>query len=309
MILLAKPPPSLGPNMSKISFTQLHFPTRVKHEYMRSALRSIFVKIGTQPNQSNHKNRERGAPNPKHSRCELIRSHAKTMMMMKTTGMPRLLSPSLAVSYRSTRRSIGHRCMELLAVLLLLLSSSSMVHHHPAGVAAQPTEELLDAQLAFTDIIVDDLYNATTTKNQCTSALGLSMMLSLLYPAMSDDAQLEAQEVFGFPPLDDDDATGQLVWAEFTEDINTRYDGACLPAPADGEECSFGANPLVSIANSVWTQTGRVLNGTYAAVVRDDANITKEIDFVSQEAGKTINTWVNDTTRGVIDKLFGKWSM
>jgi serine protease inhibitor len=157
---------------------------------------------------------------------------------------------------------------------------------------ASAQDNLQKAQVAFADGVVEDLY-ALDNKNQCTSALGMSMMMSLLYPAMSDEAKIQAQMVFGYPP----DATG-LVWADITADINSRNNGACIQP----DNCDLGVNPLVSITNSVWVKEGVTVNDTYATVL---GNLTRAIDFAGDTAGATINQWVNDTTRGVIDTIVG----
>jgi serine protease inhibitor len=173
---------------------------------------------------------------------------------------------------------------------LLVVYSSSLVALSIMKIASAQ-EDLQKAQVAFADGVVEDLY--TLDKNQCTSALGMSMMMSLLYPAMDDEARLQAQTVFGYPP----DASG-LVWEDVTADINSRNDGACIQP----DNCDLGVNPLVSITNSVWVKEGATVNDTYATVL---GNLTEAIDFAGDTAGKTINEWVSNATRGVIDKLVG----
>jgi serine protease inhibitor len=173
---------------------------------------------------------------------------------------------------------------------LLIVYSSSIVALSIMKIASAQ-ENLQKAQVSFADGVVEDLY--ALDKNQCTSALGMSMMMSLLYPAMSDEARIQAQAVFGYPP----DATG-LVWEDITADINSRYDGACF----EPDNCDFGTNPLVSITNSVWVKEGATVNDTYATVL---GNLTKAIDFAGDTAGVTINQWVDNATRGVIDSIVG----
>jgi serine protease inhibitor len=173
----------------------------------------------------------------------------------------------------------------MMIVQRLLIAALSIM------MIASAQEDLQKAQVAFADGVVEDLY--ALDENQCTSALGMSMMMSLLYPAMSDEAKMQAQTVFGYPP----DASG-LVWEDVTADINSRYDGACF----EPDQCDLGVNPLVSITNSVWVKEGATVNDTYATVL---GNLTRAIDFAGDTAGKTINEWVDNATRGVIDSIVG----
>jgi serine protease inhibitor len=194
-------------------------------------------------------------------------------------------------SRRHTQDKAGRVMMMMKIFQRLLVVYSSSIVALSIMMIASAQEDLQKAQVAFADGVVEDLY--TLDKNQCTSALGMSMMMSLLYPAMDDEARLQAQTVFGYPP----DASG-LVWEDVTADINSRNDGACIQP----DNCDLGVNPLVSITNSVWVKEGATVNDTYATVL---GNLTEAIDFAGDTAGKTINEWVSNATRGVIDKLVG----
>jgi serine protease inhibitor len=190
-------------------------------------------------------------------------------------------------SRRHTQEDKAGRVLMMMIFQRLLIAALSIMM-----IASAEEVDLQKAQVAFADGVVEDLY-ASLDKNQCTSALGISMMMSLLYPAMSDEAKMQAQTVFGYPP----NATG-LVWEDITADINSRNNGACIQP----DNCDLGVNPLVSITNSVWVKEGVTVNDTYATVL---GNLTRAIDFSGDTAGATINQWVNDTTRGVIDTIVG----
>jgi serine protease inhibitor len=156
---------------------------------------------------------------------------------------------------------------------------------------------LQDLQIAFADkVVLGDLYKYRPNENQCSSALGISVMMSLLYPAMSEEARAQAQAVFGYPSIDNG---AVLVWANVTSDINSRYDGSCLHP----DECSIGNNPLVSITNSVWIQQDFVPDANYATIL---AGLQYPIDFSRHTAETEVNAWVNQTTNGVIDSIYGK---
>jgi serine protease inhibitor len=121
------------------------------------------------------------------------------------------------------------------------------------------------------------------------------MMMSLLYPAMSEEAQAQTQTVFGYPSSLDDG--GALIWANLTNDINSRFNGSCLFP----EECYIGNNPLVSIANSVWIQTGGApVDANYATILGD---LHYPVDFSSDTAETIVNSWVNQATNGLIDSI------
>jgi serine protease inhibitor len=166
------------------------------------------------------------------------------------------------------------------------------------GVVSAQNSSLQESQIAFGDnAVLGDLYLTRLDKNQCSSALGISMMMSLLYPAMSEEARTQLQKVFGYPSSDGE----PLVWANITNDINSRYNGSCLFP----DQCDFGKNPLVSISNSVWIQTGGApVDANYASILGD---LLYPIDFSSDTAGGEVNTWVNQSTNGLIDSVVGMY--
>lgn len=147
-------------------------------------------------------------------------------------------------------------------------------------------QDLKSSQVAFGDTLTGSLYGDEDTQNQCSSTLGVSMMMSLLYPAMSPAARLEARDVFGFP----NDIP--LVWADTTNEINSSYEG----------DISCPGCPLVSIANSVWVQENIAVDSDYASVLGD---LQKSIDFRDETAGNTVNQWVEQATRGKITSIVG----
>ena len=150
-------------------------------------------------------------------------------------------------------------------------------------------QDLESSQVAFGDTLTGFLYE-DDTKNQCSSTLGVSMMMSLLYPAMSPAARSEARDVFGYP----EDIP--LVWADTTDKINSSYEG----------DNSCPGCPLVSIANSVWVQENIAVDSDYASILGDLQN---SIDFRGDTAGNTVNQWVEQATRGKITSIVGTCSI
>ncbi|MEW6127671.1 MAG: serpin family protein [Acidobacteriota bacterium] len=66
------------------------------------------------------------------------------------------------------------------------------------------------------------------------------------------------------------------------------------------------ADPKVQmqIANSLWVKQGAHFNPTFATANQTFYNAeARELDFLSPAAAATINRWVNDNTRGKIDKI------
>jgi serine protease inhibitor len=129
------------------------------------------------------------------------------------------------------------------------------------------------------------------------------MAFSLIYPGSTNDAVDEIRTVFGYSSNEGEN-NKQLVWEEVSTALTTRADGACDGFVDEGEDgaatCYGSTRPLLSIANSVWIDDGDALNADYDAIV---GNYSKQIDFLSTDAPKVINQWVNNQTNGLIDSI------
>lgn len=170
-------------------------------------------------------------------------------------------------------------------LLLLFLARGSFLVI--AGGAREVAPALHVNQRAFADSLTSKLYE---NENDCTSALGVSMAFSLIYPAMTGNSYSQVQNAFGYPA----DNKSQLVWNNATTKLNGEYQGLC---PFEG--CRR-KEPIVSIANSVWIDSQGTLDPTYNDVVKD---LLFWIDFTDVSAADQINAWVNETTRGLIDQI------
>jgi serine protease inhibitor len=171
-----------------------------------------------------------------------------------------------------------------------------MIGYHralPAALAALATRTASanvepSNQQSFADELTSNLY---TKANECSSALGVSMAFSLVYPGCTDDGITEIQDVMGYP----DDTNMQLVWENQTQRMLAASPGGCL----GGSFCDADA-PLLQIANSVWFDDGDTLNQDYEAVVGEYA---KQIDFEAADSPVIVNEWVSDSTNGLIDSI------
>jgi len=147
--------------------------------------------------------------------------------------------------------------------------------------AMEPTD-----QQTFADELTELMYSAQSTDNECSSALGVSMAFSLLYPGLTGKAVDQVRKALGYP---DDNA--QLVWEETTQS---------LLAGNDGGEVWGNEAPLLKISNSVWLDDGSVLDPLYEDVVGEYA---KQIDFQANNSGIIVNDWVDKSTNGLIDSI------
>ena len=145
----------------------------------------------------------------------------------------------------------------------------------------------------FADDLTTDLYTDSALDNDCTSSLGVSMALSLVYPSAIGEAEEQMRTTMNYP-------SGQqstLLWSDTTTSLTDRYQGRCTWE--NGDVCNL-FEPTLAISNSVWVHDEITLDATYAAVVGD---LVQQLDFTSVEAGGTINEWVNGSTNGLIDSI------
>lgn len=164
--------------------------------------------------------------------------------------------------------------------LLLLVAYASLTLAEAQGPLPIPNHR------AFAELLTAALY---TNENECTSTVGVSMAFSLVYPSMTGDAKNQTGEVFGFP-----DNNALLAWNATETQLESRYQGNC-----SGAQCSW-TEPTVSISNSIWIDSNTTLNASYSDIVQD---YLKQIDFSDATAGEQVNTWVSNSTQGLIDSI------
>jgi len=131
----------------------------------------------------------------------------------------------------------------------------------------------------FADSLTSVLYE---DENDCTSALGVSMAFSLIYPGSTGESKKQIQTVFGYPQ---DKMT--LVWDDTVSRLEDSYQGT-------------RHEPLLEIAFSVWLDDGETLAKDYALVLGDYA---RQIDFGSENSPLILNEWVNNNSNGLIESI------
>ncbi|KAL3822074.1 hypothetical protein ACHAXA_000142 [Cyclostephanos tholiformis] len=182
---------------------------------------------------------------------------------------------------------IGHHRPCAFTALVLLVALST--HRTPARAAVVDPAD----HQAFADDLAAILH---TKSNECSSALGVSMAFSLVWPGCTGEEAIgQVRDVLGYPA---DSTNMQLVWDGTTQNMLAAASGQCLGSVWNGV-CDSEA-PLLKIANSVWFDDGDVLNATYDSVVDGYAMQT---DFEAQESPAVVNRWVENSTNGMIDSI------
>ena len=149
----------------------------------------------------------------------------------------------------------------------------------------------------FADDLTAKLY---TNKNECSSALGVSMAFSLIYPGCTGDGIMQIRDTLGYPSASDTNNNNnmQLVWKDTTKRMLDKSDGQCVDGEWEGV-CNSHA-PLLQIANSIWFHNVNALHPDYEAVV---GTFAKQIDLGADESPLIVNEWVKDSTNGLIDSI------
>ena len=182
--------------------------------------------------------------------------------------------------------------MTILWLLVAALGTGAVV-----VLAQQGDEDWRVNQRGFADALTAALYD--TAASEFTSALGVSMAFSLVYPSMTGDALNQTQAVLGYPDTATNDTAG-LVWADTQSQLEATYVGTCvLTGGGADEECTL-AEPTIVISNVIWVDDGSTVDPDYAAVVGDSL---EQIDFQDPGAGDLVNAWVSNATRGLIENL------
>jgi hypothetical protein len=177
-----------------------------------------------------------------------------------------------------------HRMRALAAVVALAAHRATRT----SAQAVDPTEHQ-----AFADDLTAILH--AENANDCTSALGVSMAFSLVWPGCVGEAIGQVRDVLGYP---DDSSNMRLVWEETTQTMLASAGGQCLGGVWNGV-CDSEA-PLLKIANAIWYDDGSVLNSTYDSIV---GGYAMQTDFEAMESPTVVNKWVENSTNGMIDSI------
>ena len=118
----------------------------------------------------------------------------------------------------------------------------------PTPTSAQQVVDPAEHQ-AFADDLVAILY---TNANECSSALGVSMAFSLVWPGCTGDAIGQVRDALGYPH---GSSNMQLVWEGTTQVMLDGADGRCEGSVEDGV-CDYEEAPLLKIANAIGPTMG-----------------------------------------------------
>jgi len=163
----------------------------------------------------------------------------------------------------------------------------------PSSRGEQPLKiDPTDHQI-FADKLTSVLY---TNANECTSALGVSMAFSLIYPGCTGEAIDQLRNTLGYPQ----GSNARLVWEDTTQSMLGDSAGQCLREGwGDDEECTSAA-PLLKIANSVWFDNDSTLDSDYENAV---GVYGRQIDFEADDSPIIVNEWVKNSTNGMINSI------
>jgi len=175
-------------------------------------------------------------------------------------------------------------CLAVAVVIMQLVTSNAQKHKQSA--------------LAFADKLARNMYHVYTDsdsserENDCTSALSISMCMSLIYPGSVGSTQEQLRKVFGFPsnPL-------QLSWSETSKNFNTDYSGECV---SEYSGMCREKKPKLAVYYSIWLDEKRNLTAQYKDVV---GQYLIKTNFTSSNAGSVLNNWVSNKTNGLIKKV------
>ena len=148
-------------------------------------------------------------------------------------------------------------------------------------------------QRSFSDSLTSALHQ---NANDCSSSLGVSMMLSLAHPAANGSTALQMCQKLGFPCAPTNET---LAWNETAARLTSRYDGLCEQFSEDSGDCTL-KRPTLEIANSIWVDTGTNLYQPYLKVV---GSYLIRTDFQDNGAGDAVNEWVEGMTHGLVDSI------
>jgi len=175
----------------------------------------------------------------------------------------------------------------LLPSFILLTSLVSL-----ASLASLVSSGDIPNHKTFADGISKGLHK---NDNDCTSSLGISMCFGLVYPGASGDCAQQITTTLHYPTS----TSSSLVWGDTSTRLTTKYNGKCTQVVGNGD--CMAKNPTVDISNSIWLNGG-TLQSSYSAIV---GNWSRSIDFTSSDAGKTINDWCKEKTKGLIPSVLG----
>lgn len=130
-----------------------------------------------------------------------------------------------------------------------------------------------------------ELAAAETDGNVLISPYSISMALGMTYFGSAGNTRTEMAETLGLGRLAEEEIAGG--YRSLGELLTRTGKGVALLA-----------------ANSLWTQEGIKLPDDYMKIVRNSFNAeARSVNFTDDAAPQRINDWIEESTRGMIDKL------
>jgi serine protease inhibitor len=123
------------------------------------------------------------------------------------------------------------------------------------------------------------------------------MLFDLLRPGASGDTITQICDIVGLCGLQD-----TLLWDDTVTTLTAANTGECSDLDEVSGEC-YTLLPLIKVGNSIWIDVGMELKSEYSDVAGEYLQLT---NFSSENAGGTVNSWVNSSTLGLIDSIIDK---
>lgn len=163
-------------------------------------------------------------------------------------------------------------------LLPVVLLHPDFTSNSPSIATIAMSTEYSSVRSQFEDDLIGRLHSGD---NECSSALGVKLALSLVYPSMVEgsDAKRETENLLGFRP-------GKNMFADFRMAENDH---------------SNKRGPTVKIAYALWFDSSKKLHEAYS-----NSPVLQHlhgIDFRASKAGEEINAWVRDSTENRIESI------
>jgi serpin B len=167
------------------------------------------------------------------------------------------------------------------------MSDDSFIKSEPIKIALTSNEVQITANNNnFAMDFFSALYkNSENTENIIISPFSVSMALAMVWNGAEEETKQAIQDAIGM---------GNYPQSEVNSYFKKMNDALLKTDP----------NTKLAIANSIWANKGFPVKQSFYDVNKNWYNAeTRELDFSSPDALKTINKWCSDNTNGLIDKI------
>ena len=155
-------------------------------------------------------------------------------------------------------------------------------------MAGNISGELLGANNKFAFDIFGELLTRDKGKNIFISPFSITTALTMAYNGAEADTRDAMAEVLGFSGMD-------------LEDLNSNFSKLLVAIQSADPDIEL------DIANSIWVRSGFKVKEDYLTrVAQYYYSRVQDLDFSKSNAPDIINGWIEDATRGKIDKMISK---